>query len=81
MVTILTVGSSAGRRRCDAGCYNAKGATCRCVCSGRNHGKGYERAIYEQGAALHGLFPDWEALGYHINVLAGQLALPEKEPT
>lgn len=83
MVTILTVGSSDGRRRCDSRCYDAKGHRCECICGGKNHGKGYEQAVYEQAAALHALFPEWEALGYHINMLARQLALPElpeKEP-
>ena len=32
-------------RRCTATCYNAKGADCKCVCGGHNHGKGLEQAI------------------------------------
>jgi alpha-galactosidase/6-phospho-beta-glucosidase family protein len=30
--------------RCDARCYGAKGEDCKCVCSGINHGKGYDEA-------------------------------------
>lgn len=30
--------------RCDAKCYNATGAECHCICGGRNHGKGLDRA-------------------------------------
>lgn len=32
-------------RRCDARCYNAKGPNCKCICSGMNHGKGFNTAI------------------------------------
>lgn len=30
--------------RCDAKCYNARHADCHCICGGRNHGAGLERA-------------------------------------
>ena len=42
-MTLITVGNSEGQRRCDARCYNAKGADC--VCGGLNHGKGEQAAI------------------------------------
>jgi hypothetical protein len=45
MTTLLTVGNSEGSRRCDAKCYDAKGSICRCVCGGRNHGKGLDEAL------------------------------------
>lgn len=32
-------------RRCDARCYNGHGAKCTCVCGGKNHGAGLEKAI------------------------------------
>lgn len=33
-------------RRCDARCYNGKLTTkCKCICGGRNHAAGYERAV------------------------------------
>lgn len=31
-------------RRCDASCYNAKSADCTCVCGGKNHGAGLQKA-------------------------------------
>ena len=31
--------------RCDARCYNAKGLQCDCICGGRNHGVGRQKAI------------------------------------
>ena len=30
--------------RCDAHCYNAKEPACECICGGKNHGAGLERA-------------------------------------
>ena len=30
--------------RCDARCYNAKEPACECICGGKNHGAGLERA-------------------------------------
>lgn len=32
-------------RRCDAKCYNGKHARCTCICGGRNHGAGLQKAI------------------------------------
>lgn len=32
-------------QRCDARCYNAIGGKCECICSGRNHGAGVEKAL------------------------------------
>lgn len=31
--------------RCDARCYNAKEPHCECICGGRNHGAGLQKAI------------------------------------
>lgn len=31
--------------RCDAKCYDATIPRCRCVCGGKNHGKGLVRAL------------------------------------
>lgn len=31
--------------RCDAKCYNAAHAGCTCICGGRNHGRGLEKAV------------------------------------
>jgi hypothetical protein len=32
-------------RRCDARCYNAKGGKCNCICGGRNHCAGEQKAL------------------------------------
>ena len=32
-------------QRCDARCYNAKGGKCDCICTGRNHGAGIQKAL------------------------------------
>lgn len=32
-------------RRCDARCYNAKGGQCDCICGGKNHCAGFEKAL------------------------------------
>lgn len=42
MATLILAKSSKGRvtGRCDEKCYNGTGATCYCVCGGKNHGMG-----------------------------------------
>lgn len=32
-------------RRCDRRCYDGRGKRCRCICQGRNHGVGLQRAL------------------------------------
>lgn len=45
MATIISFGDGTGhRRQCSAKCYDAKGHKCSCLCGGRNHGVGPERA-------------------------------------
>lgn len=44
MTTLITVGDNYGSRRCDAKCYNAESSDCDCVCNGRNHGAGLQKA-------------------------------------
>ncbi len=41
---IINHNSNGSTRRCDATCYNAKHDKCRCICGGKNHGKGFEQA-------------------------------------
>lgn len=65
MATLLTVGNSEGERRCDAKCYDATEPHCDCVCGGKNHGAGLQRALentaelgekwLEQAAAAQGV--------------------------
>jgi len=46
VVSLITEVSRDGRRRrCDARCYNARKPTCRCICGGRNHGVGLQKAM------------------------------------
>ncbi len=49
MTTLIRETRSGGQRgrRCDARRYDGKGARCRCVCGGHNHGKGLEKAVEE----------------------------------
>lgn len=41
---IYTANSDGCTGRCDANCYNATGPKCDCVCGGRNHGVGLDKA-------------------------------------
>lgn len=45
MATLMIVGNSEEKRRCDAKCYNAKHPKCECCCGGRNHGIGLKQAL------------------------------------
>lgn len=42
-------------RHCDAHCYNATSKRCKCICSGLNHGVGYQKAV----ANTRDLPDDW----------------------
>jgi len=44
-MTLIEVYAGGSRRRCDARCYNGHSKQCKCVCGGRNHGKGLQRAL------------------------------------
>lgn len=41
---------------CSAGCYNAEGFNCTCICGGVNHGVGRKQAAQN---VVDGLKPDW----------------------
>lgn len=46
MTTLIAVYNSDGCvGRCDARCYEAAEEECDCICGGRNHGAGQERAL------------------------------------
>ena len=48
MATLIKGSPGTGQKRqrnCNIQCYNAKGETCLCVCQGKNHGVGLEKAI------------------------------------
>jgi len=46
-MTLIEVRGKGGELigRCDARCYNAKEPHCECICGGRNHGVGLQKAI------------------------------------
>jgi hypothetical protein len=45
-VTLIALYTSSGCvGRCDAKCYDAHKPGCGCICGGRNHGAGLERAV------------------------------------
>lgn len=45
MTTLIEVRNSSGIvGRCDAKCYNAKKPGCTCICGGKNHGAGLQKA-------------------------------------
>ena len=37
-------------RRCDSACYGASGGRCDCICGGKNHGVGLEKALANTSA-------------------------------
>lgn len=46
MATLIAAYNSEGCvGRCDAKCYDAKGGACDCICGGKNHGVGRQRAV------------------------------------
>lgn len=46
MATLMAVYTSDGcEGRCDAKCYNAKCPDCKCICGGKNHGVGFQKAM------------------------------------
>lgn len=53
-MTIIEVRGGDGRvrHRCDARCYNGRiGTKCKCICGGRNHGKGLQTAVEQTRSA------------------------------
>ncbi len=38
--------------RCDIRCYGGKNPRCRCICEGKNHGKGFNQEVIEQTARM-----------------------------
>lgn len=50
-MTLIAVYKSSGDKgsvcvgRCDARCYTASDPSCECICGGRNHGAGLQKAM------------------------------------
>lgn len=54
MSTLIAVYNSDGCvGRCDAKCHDAKEPGCDCICGGRNHGVGRERALENTRVYAH----------------------------
>ncbi len=54
-MTIIEVRGGDGRvrGRCDARCYGAKSlAPCHCICGGKNHGRGLDKAVEQSRSRL-----------------------------
>lgn len=75
MTTLIAVYNSDGCvGRCDAKCYNAVGDKCDCICQGKNHGVGFEKAFeqtqeeaeYIEKAREKGLGASW---ALHVETL------------
>jgi hypothetical protein len=79
MTTLIYVGNSEGCvGRCDAKCYEATEPECQCICGGRNHGVGLQRAQENTAAMLDpdgGLRQRIRAIGGDHAVLQPQLEL------
>ena len=59
-MTIVTLKKGDGNtRRCDARCYRAQGKKCTCICGGRNHGVGRNKAIVQALDWLHNYAIDY----------------------
>lgn len=58
MATIYSFGNSEGTRRCDAKCYNADHPDCDCICGGRNHGAGLNKAIEKNKEQFKEIFEE-----------------------
>lgn len=53
-------------KRCDARCYNSKRTKCKCVCGGKNHGIGLEKAIKNTKDIVSSLIPNENLLFSHL---------------
>lgn len=54
MTTLIAVYTSQGCvGRCDAKCYEALTPVCDCICNGRNHGRGLDRAVANTRELAH----------------------------
>jgi len=69
MVIIEVISNGAAARRCDAGCYDAKGGDCHCICGGANHGVGLRIALEDRC-----YLDDNDVLAEYKNLLPGDIA-------
>ena len=61
-MTLIAVYNSDGCvGRCDAKCYNAEGPECDCICGGRNHGAGKQKAVENTREYVDTMIGEWNA--------------------
>ena len=74
MATLIAVYNSDGCvGRCDARCYNATSEHCDCICGGKNHGAGLDRATEN----TREMFEEW-CEAYHVKVEFDRVEIPER---
>lgn len=74
MVTLISWSTSGGSKgRCDAKCYEAREPACDCICGGRNHGAGLQRAIENTTQQAQGWISQARARGFRDFRLASQV--------
>ena len=60
MATLIAVYNSEGCvGRCDSKCYDAKHPDCDCICNGRNHGAGQQKAIENTREMVEGWIDEY----------------------
>lgn len=59
--------------RCNANCYNAKHEVCVCVCGGRNHGVGHDKAVENVRQMQEELFKKFSEIKLGNDVLQFKL--------
>lgn len=64
MTTLIAAYDSQGRciGRCDAKCYDADHPDCDCLCGGRNHGAGRQKATENTRQFFEDFIDAWEKL-------------------
>ncbi len=61
-MTLISVYNSDGCvGRCDSRCYDAQGPVCDCICGGRNHSAGLQRAQDNTRKYADAILEDWKA--------------------
>lgn len=73
MSTLISVHSEGCVGRCDAKCYNAKHDVCVCICGGRNHGVGHNRAVENTRQLTENLFKKFPEVKLGNDVLQRRL--------
>jgi hypothetical protein len=77
-MTLITMCNSDGCvGRCDAGCHDATSSDCDCICGGRNHGAGLQRAMENTRELFQGWIKEYEL---QHQLTDAQWSIPAIEP-